>query len=199
MESTEGWSVYRRTLVFVMAKAAFEEFGKEWKVTSCSPQQQCINAQVTLEHYSGGAGYMCAVNGDGRVTKEELDRLRKRMNTIIEADLPILETLLSYQEALQLFQTTGMEYSQLLVETSNDEAVKCNICGEFAALCLRALAPRTSCIHMFDVFPSDYGFILRFPSMKIATLSEHYEDDKLMNSVFREYNECGRTLRVSLF
>eukprot|EP01105_Mastigella_eilhardi_P026829 TRINITY_DN7932_c0_g1_i1.p1 TRINITY_DN7932_c0_g1~~TRINITY_DN7932_c0_g1_i1.p1 ORF type:complete len:575 (-),score=153.62 TRINITY_DN7932_c0_g1_i1:53-1753(-) len=185
LNSMEGWSVYRRSLVFVTAMAAFHEFGKQWL--------------LTLEHYSG-AGYMFAVNGGAVVSKEDLSRLKTRIGSIVKANIAITETVLAYQEALEYFERTNRPFSRRLIDSVNDDMVRCSVCDGFMALYFRSLAARTGVLEQFELQQAEAGFILLFPNT-LADLAEWrpsalHPEDKIMNAIYREYNDWGRTLQV---
>jgi len=213
LDSSEGLSMYRRTLVFVLGLAAFREFGGD-------------AFHVRVDHALSATSYMCTVDGGRPVEEAELVRLRARMRAVIAADLPITEAVLSYAEAVAHFAATGRAYSKASVETSNADVTRVTVCDGWAALYFRALCPRTGLLTTFDLCRADdgLGFALTFPS---ATRSKLYAEpscatplppaggngnrspvmdgdpaaaaaaqEAAITRVYREYNEWGRLLGV---
>jgi uridine kinase len=188
LDTAEGLSIYRRSLVFVLGMAAWRQFGGSF--------------HVTVEHSLNPSSYMCAVDGGRTVTRDEVAQLKAQMRRIIDADMPIVEQGLSYGEAVEHFEATGRTFSRACVVTGNADVTRVAACDGYAALWYRALIHRTGALSIFDLWwPSDgLGFALLFPSSQrkaegLPCKKEEIEDS-VITGIYREYNAWGRLLKV---
>jgi len=150
--TNEGMSFYRRTLTFVMSMAA----------------SRCLSGHsVYVQNRIGPYAYLVVVDDAAPVDAATCDKIRAEMQDIIKKDLPIEETLLSNEEAIEHFKATGRQLSVAAVETSHSNSQRVCVCDGYAALYVRPLCPSTGFLSDFDVRPAPEGpgFALVFPSL----------------------------------
>ena len=203
LHTSEGMSIYRRSLVFILGLAAYEEFGP--------------STHITVEHsVMFNRGYVCNMKSkeeekekdkdkEGK-GKEKVSDLKIRMSKIISENRLISEQNISYHEALNHFRATEREMSFANVETGNSEHIRVTTCGDYAALYYRCLAAHTGILSVFDLVcmdPNSGSFALLFPIRKQwdketiglpKTLAE-VQSDRICR-VYEEYNRWGALLGV---
>ena len=88
------------------------------------------------------------------------------MDDLIQKNLPIEEAELSHDEALNYFKSINHKYSASLIESNNDDVIKCSCLDNFYNLLFRPLGKSTSIITDFDVrLSSDKSsLLLLFPT-----------------------------------
>ena len=194
LNTSEGMSVYRRSLVFVLCVAAYEEFGASF--------------HLTVEHsLVFNRGYLCNVDGGSHaVTAEEISRLKRRMNDIVAEDRPITEQEIGYYDALEHFKATERPMSYANVETGNSERIHVSVCKDYASLYYRCLAASTGVLNVFDLMAMDdegYSLALLFPIRKkwdketvgLPKSRDEVQSERICQ-VYREYNHWGSLLGV---
>ena len=150
-DSYEGSSCYRRTLVQILATAAYEAYGKEFNI---------------IVHHHVNNGYLIKKGDEKDFTEEEIKNIKEKMTELIKKDLPIDIVQLSHQEAINYFKSINHRYSVSLIETNNTDIVKCSSINNFLTLFFRPLAKSTGVITDFDVrLSSDKNsLLLLFPT-----------------------------------
>ena len=151
LDSYEGGSMYRRTLVQVFATAVNKVYSKEFNV---------------IIHHGVNNGYLAKKDNEKDFTEEEISKIKEKMEELIKNDLPIEQVSLSHEEAINYFKSINHPYSVSLIETNNTDVVKCSCIDKFMTLMFRPLAKSTGVIKEFDVrLSSDKNsLLLLFPT-----------------------------------
>lgn len=93
MKDDDGARIYRRSITFLL-ESAFEDLFPD--------------LLMTLDHSVSAGGYYCQINRSDPLTTEELERLLKRMQELVEADLPFERQLVPLNEVLEYFESRGL-------------------------------------------------------------------------------------------
>ena len=151
LDSYEGASTYRRTLVQIFATAVNKVYSNKFNV---------------IIHHGVNNGYLAKKVDEKDFTEEEINAIKEKMLELIKKDLPITEMELSHNEALNYFKAIKHNYSAALIETNNTDIVKCCCIDKFLTLFFRPLAKSTGIIKEFDVrLSSDKNsLLLLFPT-----------------------------------
>ena len=151
VNSYEGSSCYRRTLVQVFATAVNKVYSKEFNV---------------IVHHSVNNGYLVKKKDRKDFTEEEIKKIKEKMQELIKDDLPIQEVELSHSQAINYFKSIKHEYSVSLIESNNSDIVTCTNIDKFLTLFFRPLGKSTGVIKDFDVrLSSDKNsLLLLFPT-----------------------------------
>jgi uridine kinase len=151
LDSYEGGSMYRRTLVQVFATAVNKVYAKQFTV---------------IVHHGINNGYLVKKADEKDFTEEEIKNIKDKMDELIKSDLPIQEVDLSHDEALIYFKKINHPYSVSLIESNNTDIVKCSCIDKFLTLFFRPLGKSTGVIKDFDVRLSTdkNSLLLLFPT-----------------------------------
>lgn len=179
--SREGSAIYRRSLCFVLAAAA----------RTCFP-----NARLLVGH-SLGYGYYYTLETGRPIKILELEKLKQEMKRIIDADLPIETDVISYNDALKLFEEAYQiqTHKQLLYNCPSKISV--NTLEGFSDLYYGPLVPSTGLINLFDLKPYGEGFLLRFPATADVKRLTEFEDVPQLFAVYSKYKKWGKQLGVT--
>ena len=150
-DSYEGSAMYRRTLVQILATAAYQVYSQEFNI---------------IVHHHVNNGYLVKKADEKDFTEEEISKIKEKMTDLIKQDLPIKEVELSHEEAISYFTKIKHKYSVSLIETNNTDIVKCSYIDNFMTLFFRPLGKSTGVITDFDVrLSSDKNsLLLLFPT-----------------------------------
>jgi len=181
-----GSRVYRRTLAFLLAKAVHE----------CFPE-----AKFAVEH-SLGNGYYCSfqMNGDAGIRTHELNRIRDRLEAIVNGDLPVTRRAISYAEAEARLVEQGLTDKLNLLQYRNPPVITMYECDGFADAGLGVLADRTGAVPAFRLLDYEPGFVLQFPEWhadKKELVLSTFERQPHLFEVFREHKKWGRVIGVT--
>ena len=151
VDSSEGSSAYRRTLVKVFATAVHKAYAKQFNV---------------IVHHRVNNGYLVKKVDMKDFTEEEIKTIKEKMEELIKNNLPITEIELSHDEALNYFNSINHKYSSSLIESNNTDIVKCSNLDKFLTLFFRPLGKSSGVITDFDVrLSSDKNsLLLLFPT-----------------------------------
>lgn len=176
--SASGARTYTRTLFFVLCKAMHDLYD---------------NCKVSIDTPVSN-GYYVDLQIERPVTLDDVGRIRKRMQEIIDAALPIHRHETTTEEAIQLFQRIGSSTKvKLLKSTGNLYTVYYDIDGYYDYY-YGALLTNTSQLYLFGVEKYFDGLLLRIPSSKHPDeLGEMTHQDKMF-TIFREHHSWQKIL-----
>jgi uridine kinase len=185
LNSVEGAPVYRRSLAFLLALAAWELFpGRSLRIG-----------------HSLGNGYYYTFGDEpegaaGKNALGDIEALRERMAALVQEDIPIYSHYLSYMDALEQFERNGQTDTAMLLEHRSESRIRVNECHGFSDLYIEPLAARTGILSAFELMPYREGFLLRFPRIGRFPEIEPFEDMPGLFSVYSEYKRWGRIVGV---
>jgi len=179
-----GWSVYRTSLCFLLAKTAHEIFpGIELRVRN-----------------SIGAGLYCTAawpDLSPNAFDANVKRIKDAMLATVQHDLPITAETVSYEAAVNLFRQTGQTDKLNLLAHRNPPIICLMRCGSFLELSQEPLVPRTGVLDLFDLVPHAQGFVLNVPtSAKPRELSTLPPYEHLFQ-VYQEHIQWGRIVGIT--
>ena len=180
VRDTAGLKIYRRSLCFLLAKAAKD----------LHPA-----ASFSIEHAMGPSLYCeLAENGVRAIVPEAISALEARLRALVEADLPIVRRRISYGAALKRFADAGQEDKVALLRHRNMPKIEVYDCDGFTDLATGPLASSTGALPAFSLVPYQNGFALHLPTSESAPDLPPFVPDPLIADIFREYNQWGRIL-----
>lgn len=89
-----GYKAYRRSMSLMLVKAVYDV--AEHK-----------NIDKVRIHYSVSKGYYCTIEGNIELTQEFLDKVERRMRTMVEKNLPIQKKVCIQTMRLQCLESMG--------------------------------------------------------------------------------------------
>jgi uridine kinase len=140
--------------------------------------------KIFIEHPVSKGYYCDLINVE--VTVEFVEKLKKRMEEIIQEDLPFQTFSGHTNEVVALFRKKNMDDKAILLETLGKVYSKYNVLGDHIDYYYGALLPSTRWIYLFGLEKLGKGLLLRVPNMqKTGELQPFVQQDKMM-SVFNE-------------
>lgn len=178
----DGYSIYTRSLIFLLYKAVHLLFPKK---------------NLTAEYIISN-GIFCRIsNKKFPLTPATVSSIRERMQEIAEADLPIYREEIPTQEAVRIFQKTGLNDKRALLETRGRLYTSVYYIGDTPDYFYGTLAPSTGCLTLFDLIPYKDGMLLRLPDrLHPDRLLPDTPQPKLYQ-IFNEYKRWGKILGIS--
>ena len=180
MTTADGMRTYTHTLFFVLAKAVEDIF----------PEGRLIIGAPICR------GFYCELYIGRPIETTDVDRIRQRMQEIIESDMQIHRIQCPIEEAIQIFRQRGMESKAQLLESQGNLYVHYYQLDQTIDFFYSSLLTHTGQIYLFDLMPLDEGMLLRVPSRKNPSLLEPLEPQEKKLGVFREYHRWQHFMGV---
>ncbi|MBR6180539.1 MAG: nucleoside kinase [Prevotella sp.] len=179
--SSSGSRTYTRTLFFVLCKAVRDLF---------STSNVVIDIPVSN-------GYFCDLQIGRAITPKDVDAVRKRMQEIIDANLPIRRHECTTEEAVKVFKEKGTDSKVKLLLSTGDIYTVYYTLDDYADYYYGALLPRTGMLRLFGLEPYYDGMLLRIPALNDPTvLGEMIKQDKMFG-IFKEHHRWQKILGIS--
>ena len=165
-----GIKIYTRALQFIFIKATLDLFQ---------------DAKITLEHSISKAIYG-EIYKDSPLSENELLHIKKRMQEIIDRDIPIRRIKVSKEKAIKIFSDYNMEDKVKLLETCEMEEFQlCELDGRYDYF-YECMPYSTGVIKLFDLKKYESGFILRRPDRNNLITLEPFKEQKSLSKIFKE-------------
>ena len=180
MTSPSGSRAYTRTLFFVLCKAV----------------QDLYPAHDVIIDIPVSNGFYVDVRFGRPATDEDVDRIRQRMQEIIDAKMPIRRYMVPTEEAIALFEEKGDVEKVILLKTSGAIYTTYYKIGEYVDFYYGTLLTNTSELYLFGLEKYYDGMLLRIPSVKDpSVLGELTKQDKMFE-IFKEHHRWQDILGI---
>ena len=148
--SASGMRTYVRSLCFILVKAVDDLY-------PCGT--------ISLEH-PVSKGYFCKLHIDRTIGLDDVTRIKKRMQEIIDEDLPITRYEQRTENIIKILQERGMTDKVKLLSTSGKLYSFYHKLGDTVDCYYSSLVPSTGYIKKFDIVKYYDGLLLRIPNRK---------------------------------
>lgn len=173
LTSRSGMRVYTRSLCFVLYKACSDVFP---------------DSRLYIEH-SIARGYYCNfyVKGADHATEEDVEKIRQRMQQIIDLDMPFRRGEAPTEEVVRIFRERGHMDKVKLLETSERVYSDYYTLGDTVDYYYGALLPSAGYLRLWGLERYQDGLLLRVPSISNPLeLAEKVEQPRTFET-FAEY------------
>ena len=172
MRTSSGSRAYTRTLFFVLCKAV-QDLYPGHDVVIDIPVSNGFYVDVRLER---------------DVTVDDVDCIRKRMQEIVDACMPIRRYMVPTEDAIALFEEKGDVEKVKLLRTSGSLYTTYYKIGEYVDFYYGTLLTNTSQLYLFGLEKYYDGMLLRIPSLQNPDeLGEVTRQDKMFE-IFKEHH-----------
>lgn len=178
-----GNEAYRRTASMVMLKAFQDVLGRE-------------NFERLTVQYSLDKGYYCEVLTDRPLTQELLDRIKDRMQDIVQAKMPIIKKQMPKKEAIEIFREHKMYDKVNLFHYRRSSRINTYRLDDTIDYFYGYMASNTSYIRYFDLYLYDEGFVLQMPEPSDPEKVDAFEPPEKLFNVLKQSTRWGELLGV---
>ena len=173
-----GLRTYVRSLCHIFSKAVYDI----WPT-----------ATLNLEH-PVSKGYYCVIHNGKNTDLETIEKIKKRMWELIDADLPFLHKSVRTVDAAVLFRERGMNDKARLIETAGLPYTSYYELEGYINFFYGCLTPSTGYIQLFDLEPYMDGVLLRIPKQTDPMeLQPVIKQDKMFEA-YKEHLTLQRTV-----
>ena len=141
-------------------------------------------------------GYYCNLKLGHEITTEDVDRIRTRMQEIIDAKMPIQRYEITTEEAVKMFTELGDIQKAKLLKSSGSLYCVYYVLDDYKDYYYGSMLTNTSQLHLFGLEPYFDGVLLRIPSTQNPSkLGELIRQDKMFE-VFKEHHRWQSILGI---
>ena len=170
--SPQGMRVYIHSLCMILYKAIVDLFpGK----------------RLRIEHSISG-GFYCTIKHDEKLlTPENIERLKARMQEIIDQDIKFVRRERLTTDVVEMFRKQGLNDKVRLLESSSDLYTVFYKLDNVIDSYYEPLAPSTGCIKVFNLEPYKDGMLLLGPDKDNPELPRKSYPMEKMFKAFTRY------------
>jgi len=178
-----GHRVYVRSLCFVLYKATQDEFP---------------GSKLFIEH-TISRGYYCNFKkrGGDPLTEDDVEKLRQRMQEIINLDMPFRRNEATTEEAIRVFSERGFQDKVKLLETSGQVYSDYYMLGDTADFYYGPLVPSAGYLSVWGLEAYHDGLLLRVPDWHDPTRLAEKVDMPKTYEMFAEKTRWDIIMRLS--
>src|SRR5574344_1241323 len=171
--SSSGLRAYTRSLFFVLCKAVRDLY------------EECtVSIDIPVSN-----GYYVDLNIGREVTLEDAGRIRRRMQEIIDAAMPIHRHETTTEEAIKMFSAMHTYSKVKLLKSTGRIYTTYYELGGYTDYFYGALLTNTSQLYLFGLEKYYDGLLLRIPSQEHPDeLGEMTHQDKMFG-IFKEHHQ----------
>ncbi len=178
----EGMSIYMRTACMVMLKAISDILGKD--------------TEVVIEN-SIKKNFYCEIHKEDVTVDEALiSQIKKRMDEIIAADIPIIKETYMRKEAMKKLEECGRYDKVSLYKYRKDTVVNLYRMDDYYDYLYGYMAPTSGYIYLYDIIPYERGFLITVPYIDNIKILPGYERFDKITDVFMEQMDWSRLMEV---
>jgi uridine kinase len=181
-DSARGNRVYERTMLFVFLLAMRELYPK---------------TRVRI-NYAVGAGLFASVGDSMRLSQQDVDRIKKAMREIVNADLTLERKRLDIDDAIDFFSADGQEDKVRLLKYRQFSFFDVYRQDDYVDYFYGEMAPSTGYASVFDLQAQKGGLLLLRPSAEDPNKPAKHVSLPRLASVFSESEEWGNLMHCAV-
>ena len=178
-QDKEGRIIYIRGLLFLMCKAFFDIY----------PQ-----ALLTVNYQAYNAMFGTIDNME--VTEEMIKRVKKRMQEIVENNLPITKVIMTQEEALKFYENEATLRGRLQTEIPKDK-VSLYYCEDYYNYFYGTMPVSMGFAKIYDLVKYRNGFLLKYPSISEPNVLQKEKDSLKLMSAMDEYDKINKLMKIN--
>ena len=180
LHTQSGIRTYTRSLFLVLCKAVHDLYSRS---------EVIIDIPVSN-------GYYCNLKLGHAITAEDVNRIRTRMQEIVNAHLPIQRFETTTEEAIDMFSKLGDEQKAKLLKSSGTLYTVYYVLDDYKDYYYGSMLTNTSQLYLFGLEPYFDGVLLRIPSVQDPSqLGTLIRQDKMFE-VFKEHHRWQSLLGI---
>lgn len=178
-----GHKTYVRTATMLLLKAVYDVFGPK------AAQDSCVEFSV---------GHGIYVNTQGRVsaTADNADKLKKRMEELVEAKTPFMKRTYPIEDAMELFKAKSMTDKERLFRYRMSSTVNIYEIDGYYDYYYGYMLPNAGYVKWFDLIPYEKGFMLLLSTRKNPTTVESFDERRKLFETMEASEDWGRTVGI---
>jgi uridine kinase len=181
IRDTSANLIYQRSVSFIYLKAVQDVLG---------------NVRVNIEN-SLNKGLFTQIRTKYGVSPAMVAKIEARMRELVAADVPFVRSVLSKEEALELFSGMEHEEKRKMMQASQLDSLPIYTCEGYSNFFYGYMVPSAGYIKYFELRKYRNGVLLRFPSPSEPDTIPEYRDDRKLYQAFGESKKWHDLMGIS--
>ena len=181
-DNARGNRVYERTMLFVFLLAMRELYPK---------------TRVRI-NYAVGAGLFASVGDGMRLSQQDVDRIKKAMREIVNADLTLERKRVDIDDAIDFFSADGQDDKVRLLKYRQFSYFDVYRQDDYVDYFYGEMAPSTGYASVFDLQAQKGGLLLLRPSSEDPNKPAKHVSLPRLSGVFSESEEWGKLMHCGV-
>lgn len=183
VKTEPGLEAYKRSATLIMLKAFYDVAGNK-------------NINKICVQYSLSKGYYCTAAGNFTLNQELLDKVKERMQKLVEEDVPINKRTISTSSATNLFRRHKMYDKEKLFRFRRASKVNIYSIKGFEDYFYGYMVPSTGYVKYFDLYLYDEGFVIQLPVKSNPCEVPPFHPQNKLFKVLKESEQWGRMFKI---
>lgn len=179
ISNADGMRIYIRGLLYVMSKAFEELYPK---------------AEVGVEYQLSNSMFCTIKNME--ITDELLEEVHKKMQEIVDKNIPIIKKQFTKQEAEEIYKNVDTVKGRLQLENKSKKKFSLYYCEDYFNYFYGVMPISTGYMKIFDIQKYSNGFLIRYPSKKDITKVPEFVDNKKLLQALNDYEKIHKVLNI---
>lgn len=175
----DGMTIYIRGIMYIMGKAFYNLYP---------------NAYLTVNYQLSHSMYCDVENME--ITEEVVQNIKKEMQRIIDADIPIKKVTMTKEEGKEFFKKEKTLRGILQTDIEERKKVCLYYCEDYYNYFYGVMPISTGVMKVFDVVKYCDGFLVRYPSKENINKLQPFKNNKKLLSALQEYERIHKVLKV---
>ncbi|WP_418750084.1 nucleoside kinase [Frisingicoccus sp.] len=176
-----GEAAYRRTATLILTKAVSDILGADARL---------------IVQFSVHRGYYCEIIGHMPIEEELLKKIQRRMEELVEANLPIAKQTVNTYEAQKIFKESGMEEKGKLFKYRRASRVNIYQLENISDYYYGYMAPSTGYVSKFELISYHEGFVIQMPVAQAPEVIQNFRPSEKLFGVLKESTIWGERLGI---
>ena len=176
-----GEAAYRRTATLILTKAVSDILGADARL---------------IVQFSVHRGYYCEIIGHMPIEEELLKQIQRRMEELVEANLPIAKQTVNTYEAQKIFKESGMEEKGKLFKYRRASRVNIYQLENISDYYYGYMAPSTGYVSKFELIAYHEGFVIQMPVAQAPEVIQNFRPSEKLFGVLKESTIWGERLGI---
>ena len=176
----DGLRIYIRGLSYIMAKAFYDVYP---------------DALLTVDYQLSNSMFFEIDNM--KVTEEMIKKVSKRMQEIVDADIPIVKVKMSKEEGNAFYEKHKTLRGILQKDIEERDHVTLYYCEDYYNYFYGVMPISTGYMRIFKLEKYKHGFIIRYPNRIDITKLQPFVDSPKLLAALQDYENIHRLLDIN--
>ena len=147
--------------------------------------------------HSLGYGYYYTLSDGNAIHPPLIEKLKTKMQELINKNLPINTFAISYEQAIELFEKQGLTDTRKLMNYKTPPRVEINNLGDFTDMYYAPLLVSTGYLKVWQIIKYGQGFLLRFPTSSEPNELPEFHDIPQLFKTYEKYKKWGKHIGIT--
>ena len=154
-------------------------------------------ARVIFNYSVSRSIFATIPNFNGPFRQSDLDSIQAELDKIIEADLPIVRSSVTKEEAKKYYNENGFNNKAKILEYRTEDTVHMYECDGYKNYMFGYMLPSTRFIQAYKLQLYAPGFVIQYPRSELNGDIPSFNDERVLRDALRDANKWGNITKAS--